>query len=407
MTRIACALVVTLLAGPLWAADENTATVVAEGVGKDEKEAKKAAYRDAVSKVVGTLVSAETLVKNDEIISDKILEYSGGFIKTSEVLKTDKTADGLVRVRIKATVERLQLVGKLKDNNVSSKSVSGSDLAAEKMTKEEARKNATELLTKLYEDIPKFLKADVVGKPELTDDAKGVNLTITVGADMKLYEQFVKKAMPLLEQVCIKKDSILLAAGVDRQEGGYQFTEAGRDVFAKPDLGQGTGKGYAVWLMTFIDGTGTRTRWNLYWVDAEILKTVNAVVPLTPKTLDRGSATLACKVRFGLKFNDAKGNLVTEDELDFLKMLQSDGGYRWYGAGLTVRNYEVDNEERRTVSLFISPFMSTINARRGNLWNYQPKLTFRHKVKLSDEDLERVKEIKVAVSVSTTSTDND
>lgn len=146
--------------------------VVVEGTGKTEKEAQKAAFREAVARVVGTLVDAETLVKNDEVITDKILEFSGGFIKTFETLKSDKTTDGLVRVKIKATVERLQIAGKLQDAKISTKEVKGTDLLAEKMTKEEARKNATELLLKLYEDLPKLAKAEVVGKPSWPTTAR-------------------------------------------------------------------------------------------------------------------------------------------------------------------------------------------------------------------------------------------
>lgn len=399
------ALVLLLLSGFLPSAllaAENTSVVVAEGVGKDEKEAKKAAYRDAVSKVVGTLIDAQTLVKNDEIISEKILEYSGGFIKTSEVLKTDKTADGLIRIRIKATVERLQLVGKLKDNNVTSKEFSGSDLAAEKMTKEEARKNATELLANLYADIPKFLKAEVIGKPKLSDDAKGVNLDIVVAADTKAYEQFVKKAVPLLDKICIMKDSILL--GAEQSAGGLIFTK-NSGAFEKPDLGQATPKGYAVWLMTFIDGTGTKTRWNLYWVDADLLKSVSAIIPLSAKTLESGYGTFHCDVRFGLKFQDAKDELVTEDELNFRKMLLSGGRPVWYGASVSLRKYMVDREPRQTLSLFISPMMADISSHGGNLYN--PKMSFRHKVKLSDTDLERVKEVKLTVNVKGSLLDNE
>ena len=44
------------------------AVVVAEGTGKDEKEARAAAFREAVSRAVGTLVEAETLVQNDQIV---------------------------------------------------------------------------------------------------------------------------------------------------------------------------------------------------------------------------------------------------------------------------------------------------------------------------------------------------
>ena len=69
---------------------EATATAVAEGVGKTGKGARAAAFRDAVSKVVG----------------EKIIESGGGFYNNHDSLKTEKTADDLVRVCIEAVAPR-------------------------------------------------------------------------------------------------------------------------------------------------------------------------------------------------------------------------------------------------------------------------------------------------------------
>ncbi|MGO8747203.1 MAG: hypothetical protein ACLQNE_14550 [Thermoguttaceae bacterium] len=50
--------------------------VEAEGSGKDRDEALKNTFRDAVRKVVGAYVEEETVVKNDELIKDKVLILS-------------------------------------------------------------------------------------------------------------------------------------------------------------------------------------------------------------------------------------------------------------------------------------------------------------------------------------------
>ena len=63
------------------AKNEQLQEVVAEGVGTTADEAIKDAFRNAVRQVVGAVVDAETLVKNDELIDDKVLTYSDGFIK--------------------------------------------------------------------------------------------------------------------------------------------------------------------------------------------------------------------------------------------------------------------------------------------------------------------------------------
>lgn len=64
----------------------NLKKVMAEGMGMTADEALKDAFRNAVRQVVGAVIDANTLIENDEIVEDKILTYSGGFInKYTEV----------------------------------------------------------------------------------------------------------------------------------------------------------------------------------------------------------------------------------------------------------------------------------------------------------------------------------
>ena len=60
--------------------------VIAEGAGGTSDEVLKDAFRSAVRQVVGAVVDAETLIKDDEVITDKVLTYSDGMIKTYEVV---------------------------------------------------------------------------------------------------------------------------------------------------------------------------------------------------------------------------------------------------------------------------------------------------------------------------------
>jgi len=312
------ALVGTLFEGrQLQCADpkaDAATVVVAEGLGKDEKEAKKAAFRDAVSKVVGTLIDAQTLIKNDEVISERILEFSGGFIKNYDVIKTEKTDGGLIRIRIKATVERLQIVTKLQDAKVTTQEVKGTDLLAEKMTKEEARKNATELMVQLHEELPKLMQAEVLGKPRLNakNDAVLVNLSLSV--DQKRYSEFIKKAVPLLDKVGIEKSTLLLSGSPFTESNGKKggppappvpgmmaYGANVAKIFAKPDLGETTPNGWALWILTSIDGRFEKARWNIYWIDADITKCL---------------APLMGKPRLNLVMSDEKMETVVEDEVE-------------------------------------------------------------------------------------------
>jgi len=86
-----------LLASVTFAAAPPPATVVKEVTGeaaivdgnrdKAFAEAKSAALRDAVEQVAGVLVSADTLTANSQLISDRILMHSAGYVRTHEVLE--------------------------------------------------------------------------------------------------------------------------------------------------------------------------------------------------------------------------------------------------------------------------------------------------------------------------------
>ena len=374
--------------------------MIGEGLGKDAKEARKAAFHDAVSKVVGSLVDSETLVKNDEIISERILEFSGGFIKTYDVIESGKTDGDMVRIRIRAVVERLQIVTRLTDMKVTTKEIKGTDLLAEKMTKEEARKNATELLAKLYADIPKMVKAEVQGKPELTNDLKGVKLHLVVAADTKAYWNFAKKAAVVLDKIAVQKGSEFYQA-TSRGPQGFVVNRpsirgVAQDLFRSHyhyDPFREAPSGYAVWLLTSIDGNGVRTRWNSYWVDADIRESL--------KPLD-GEISLQCV------FLDDKGERVTEDEIR-VGQSQPWGAYQ-------IRNHQRDPGDASwfmydvagwitnggtsgsVISLYVAPLRIRVNT-NPSLFFYDFLIGFEHKVGLTDKDLERVKEIKVRVEL--------
>ena len=76
------------------AAKPGLANVMAEGTGTTPDEALKDAFRNAVRQVVGAVVDAETMVKNDELIDDKVLTYSDGFIKTYQEVPGSRKFEG-------------------------------------------------------------------------------------------------------------------------------------------------------------------------------------------------------------------------------------------------------------------------------------------------------------------------
>jgi len=111
---------------------ENT-VVVAEGAGTTKEEALKDAFRAAVRQVVGEVVDAETLVKNEDVVKDQVLTYSDGFVPEHQELSATHD-NGIFRVSIRAQVRRRSVIMKLRAANVTTKEVAGQSIFGELVT---------------------------------------------------------------------------------------------------------------------------------------------------------------------------------------------------------------------------------------------------------------------------------
>ncbi len=206
------ALLCVLTTGVRATAQDDILTVTSRGVGITESDAKKDALINAMQQAIGAYLDSETLIENDQIIRDKILAVSDGFVKEYDA--TDgptKRPDGLYEVTIKAQVQRGEVQERLKAIRVIQGSVAGKDAAAEVLTKIENAENGKQLLEKHFDGLlEKLLVARLVGedgKPseqvrpivEIQEDGRiKCTWNIEVYFDMKaFYEQVV----PQLDKV--------------------------------------------------------------------------------------------------------------------------------------------------------------------------------------------------------------
>ena len=72
--------------------------VTAEGTGLDRDGALRAAQRNAVEQVVGTLIDARTVVRNAQVELDEIYTRSQGFIARTDVLSEGVQIDGSYKI---------------------------------------------------------------------------------------------------------------------------------------------------------------------------------------------------------------------------------------------------------------------------------------------------------------------
>lgn len=160
--------------------DKNLKEVEVSGAGTDIDAAKKDACREAVRQVVGAYVDSKTRTESDELIEDKVISLSSGFVEKMETLKEAK-ADGLVRVRIRATVRISKVLESLKTNRISVSEVDGESLGAQLLTTADQKKGQTELIEAAFEGFPaKWFKASVSGKPRLGERNDGTDIPIII-----------------------------------------------------------------------------------------------------------------------------------------------------------------------------------------------------------------------------------
>lgn len=194
--------------------DQGTQLVAAEGVGTTADEALRDAFRDAVRQVVGMFVDAQTQVKNDELIDDRVLTYSDGYVKTYRKV-SESSRGGLARIKISALVKQKGLLEKLQSENITVKNVDGKGLFAEAITKMDATKDAGDLLTASLEGFPiSALSADVT-KPVRNVKTTGNQATIEIEIDVKVndnaYRSFAKRIVERLEEIADTKGEFTAA----------------------------------------------------------------------------------------------------------------------------------------------------------------------------------------------------
>jgi hypothetical protein len=91
----------------------GTAAILNGDMAQARDRAVESALRTAVEQVVGTMVDSESLVKNNELLSDKIYTQTRGYISSYKILKERPDTDSnIYTVNVEATVKE----GNLQDD---------------------------------------------------------------------------------------------------------------------------------------------------------------------------------------------------------------------------------------------------------------------------------------------------
>lgn len=195
-------------------AANETVKVSGRGVGTDKDAALKDAYRDAIERAVGLYVDAEQMAKNDELVTDQILTQSNAYIEKYDLLK-ETTDNGLVTVRILATVKKSALTKRISDvmpAQTYSLGNAAQMVHAKAVTIEKRNADAAALFEAAIKDfspIRQMMTLSLAGPkmiPRKFDDGTmryyyGFMVTLD---EKKYYEEFLPPLLKTLDQIALQ-----------------------------------------------------------------------------------------------------------------------------------------------------------------------------------------------------------
>jgi len=212
---------------------EKIEKVIVTGIGEDADKARQNAIRNAVEQVVGTYVSADTMVKDSALINDEILSFSGGFVKESRILSTKKI-DDTVEIELEALVVSTKLKRKIGELNITVKKVDGESLFGEAITRVTVIKSGNEQLSKILSKFPHAAYRVELGKPEIlsvnsSNNIAKVKLNIKISFD----KEFMSELENVLKTISTKQYNALdILFDISRPGEYYKWIQT---MNAKPD----------------------------------------------------------------------------------------------------------------------------------------------------------------------------
>jgi hypothetical protein len=132
----------------------KTYNITVEAEAPDLEQAKLEAFRLAVDRAVGSLLSAETEVKNQEIARHEVVSYSSGFVQRYEIKKQTPTDSG-VKIEVEVWVSGTSIQNRLLATSQAAGQIEGNQASVAIESYEHNRDTGDKTLDMVLADFPK------------------------------------------------------------------------------------------------------------------------------------------------------------------------------------------------------------------------------------------------------------
>lgn len=187
---------------------EQRRTVEAEGRGRTETEARSSAVRAAVEQVAGVYLEASSRsqlqASGSEVrdtFTDKVVAHSNGFVERVTTLQSLRTADGDVRVRVRADVVVNRMVDALRDAQLPLVPLDRDSTMVAFRTQTDRDATAREAILKYLADLPRNIEVQM-GQVSLSVFAPDPNLVaLTAPATLRVRPEYVERGHAALRDI--------------------------------------------------------------------------------------------------------------------------------------------------------------------------------------------------------------
>ena len=124
------------------------------GEGRTVEEARTVAFRIAIERAIGSIMSSETEVRNGRIVRDEIINYASGYIDRYEITNQASSSVG-VRITMRVWVRRSVLSNRLLNRSEKIGQVDGSRASVQLATLGQERATGDRLVQTVLNDFPR------------------------------------------------------------------------------------------------------------------------------------------------------------------------------------------------------------------------------------------------------------
>jgi len=243
-------------AGPSATPQDAVMDVVATGVGLDPEKARQNAFSNAIEQAVGVLVDAETIVKNDRLVDEKVLTFSRGFVRQFDIVREWQKGK-LHFARIRAQVALTPLTEKLKASKIDVCEVYGARFYHQIKHEIASAEHAGEMLDKALTDFEftKLVDVSLAGKPKVkkrTEDKVTLTVRAKLTVDTAKWRQISASVKPLLQRIASAHRGVRCERAIDSHEVSTRLTKELPDKVALFFFGRRTSSGKFTYWDVFI-----------------------------------------------------------------------------------------------------------------------------------------------------------